>query len=103
MASNPVRVPLGLWPEQSRLAMMRGDRPATVRQLAMFWVGAAENRVTTLDLTPGVCPDRHRSALCPHVRAELLRDEGWHGFAPLELSKYSWYPAFIGGLVTTAR
>ena len=93
---NPVRVPLGLWPEQSRLAMMRGNRPATARQLAMFSVGAAENRVTTLDLTQAfarIVTDR-RFALT-FVPASVGRGAS---FPSLELSKYSWYPAFIGGL-----
>ncbi len=94
---NPVRVPLGLWPEQSRLAMMRGNRPATVRQLAMFSVGAAENRVTTLDLTQAfarIVTDR-RFAL---TFVPTSAGRGVASFPPLELSKYSWYPAFIGGL-----
>jgi hypothetical protein len=93
---NPVRVPLGLWPEQSRIAMMRGSRPATARQLAMFSVGAAENRITTLDLTQAfarIVTDR-RFALT-FVPASQGRGAS---FPPLELSKYSWYPAFIGGL-----
>ncbi|HEY2377852.1 MAG TPA: hypothetical protein VGH98_17905 [Gemmatimonadaceae bacterium] len=92
---NPVRVPLGLWPEQSRLAMMRGNRPATARQLAMFSVGAAENRVTTLDLTQAfarIVTDR-RFAL-----TFVPNSSGQASFPSLELSKYSWYPAFIGGL-----
>ena len=92
---NPVRVPLGLWPEQSRLAMMRGNRPATARQLAMFSVGAAENRVTTLDLTQAfariVTDSRFALTFVPSTG-------GAASFRPLELSKYSWYPAFIGGL-----
>ena len=92
---NPVRVPLGLWPEQSRLAMMRGSRPATARQLAMFSVGAAENRVTTLDLTQAfarIVTDR-RFAL-----TFVPSSGGKASFSSLELSKYSWYPTFIGGL-----
>jgi len=91
---NAVRVPLGLWPEQSRLAMMRGNRPATARQLSMFSVGAAENRITTLDLTEAftrLVTDR-RFALT------FVPSPGGASFPPLALSKYSWYPAFIGGL-----
>ena len=91
---NPVRVPLGLWPEQSRLAMMRGSRPATARQLAMFSVGAAENRVTTIDLTQAfgrIVTDRRMGlTFVPAV--------GRASFPSMALSKYSWYPAFIGGL-----
>lgn len=92
---NPVRVPLGLWPEQSRLALMRGSRPATARQLAMFAVGAAENRITTLDLTEffaRIVTDRR-------VGLTLVpKAAGRASFPPLSLSKYAWYPAFIGGL-----
>ena len=92
---NPVRVPLGLWPEQSRMAMMRGNRPATARQLAMFSVGASENRVTTLDLTQAfarIVTDRRLGlSFVPNAT-------GRASFPSLELSKYSWYPAFIGGL-----
>lgn len=95
---NGVRVPLGLWPEQSRLAMMRGNRPATIRQLAMFSVGAAENRVTTLDLTEAftrIVTDRR-------VGLTFVPAHGGAGgtasFPALALSNYSWYPAFVGGL-----
>jgi hypothetical protein len=92
---NPVRVPLGLWPEQSRLALMRGSRPATARQLAMFSVGAAENRITTLDLTEffaRIVTDRRIGlTLVP-------KSAGPASFPPLALSKYAWYTAFIGGL-----
>jgi hypothetical protein len=92
---NRVRVPLGLWPEQSRLALMRGSRPATARQLAMFSVGAAENRITTLDLTEffaRIVTDRR-------VGLTLVpKAAGGASFPPLALSKYAWYPAFIGGL-----
>lgn len=92
---NPVRVPLGLWPEQSRLSLMRGNRPATARQLAMFSVGAAENRITTLDLTEffaRIVTDRR-------VGLTLVpKPAGQASFPPLALSKYAWYPAFIGGL-----
>jgi len=92
---NPVRVPLGLWPEQSRLAMMRGNRPATARQLAMFSVGAAENRVTTLDLTEAfsrIVTDRR-------VGLTFVPTTGRPAsFPAMKLSKYSWYPTFIGGL-----
>jgi hypothetical protein len=91
---NPVRVPLGLWPEQSRLAMMRGNRPATIRQLAMFSVGAAENRVTTLDLTEAFA----RLVTDRHVGLTFVPSKGPASFSPLALSKYSWYPAFMGGL-----
>jgi hypothetical protein len=90
-----VRVPLGLWPEQSRLALMRGSRPATARQLAMFSVGAAENRITTLDLTEffaRIVTDRR-------VGLTLVpKTAGRASFPPLALSKYPWYSAFIGGL-----
>ena len=92
---NPVRVPLGLWPEQSRLALMRGSRPATARQLAMFSVGAAENRITTLDLTEffaRIVTDRR-------VGLTLVpKAPGRASFPPLGLSKFAWYPAFMGGL-----
>ena len=91
---NPVRVPLGLWPEQSRLAMMRGSRPATVRQLAMFSVGAAENRVTTLDLTQAFA----RLTTDRRVGLTFVPTQGHASFPSMALSKYSWYPAFIGGL-----
>lgn len=93
--SNPVRVPLGLWPEQSRLAMMRGNRPATTRQLAMFSVGAAENRVTTLDLTEAFA----RIVTDRRVGLTFVPTTGHTAsFPPMKLSKYSWYPTFIGGL-----
>ena len=92
---NPVRVPLGLWPEQSRLAMMRGNRPATTRQLAMFSVGAAENRVTTLDLTEAFA----RIVTDRRVGLTFVPTTGRPAsFPPMKLSKYSWYPTFIGGL-----
>jgi hypothetical protein len=92
---NPVRVPLGLWPEQSRLAMMRGNRPATARQLAMFSVGAAENRVTTLDLTEAFA----RIVTDRRVGLTFVPTTGRPAsFPPMKLSKYSWYPTFIGGL-----
>jgi hypothetical protein len=91
---NPVRVPLGLWPEQSRLAMMRGNRPATARQLAMFSVGAAENRVTTLDLTEAFA----RIVTNRRVGLTFVPTTGRASFPSMKLSKYSWYPAFIGGL-----
>jgi hypothetical protein len=92
---NPVRVPLGLWPEQSRLAMMRGSRPATARQLAMFSVGAAENRVTTIDLTEAF------ARLVTDRRIGLTfvpMSTGRASFPAMGLSKYSWYPVFVGGL-----
>lgn len=94
---NPVRVPLGLWPEQSRLAMMRGNRPATIRQLAMFAVGAAENRVTTLDLTEAftrIVTDR-RVGL---TFVPAHHSGGPASFPALALSNHAWYPVFIGGL-----
>jgi len=91
---NPVRVPVGLWPEQSRLAMMRGNRPATARQLAMFSVGAAENRVTTLDLTQAFA----RLVTDRRFGLTFVPASGRESFPALALSKYSWYPAFIGGL-----
>lgn len=95
---NPVRVPLGLWPEQSRLALMRGNRPATMRQLAMFAVGAAENRVTTLDLTEAFA----RIVTDRRVGLTFVPAHGGGGgtasFPALSLSNESWYPAFIGGL-----
>jgi hypothetical protein len=91
---NPVRVPVGLWPEQSRLAMMRGNRPATARQLAMFSVGAAENRVTTLDLTQAFA----RLVTDRRFGLTFVPANGRGSFPTLALSKYSWYPAFIGGL-----
>ena len=91
---NPVRVPVGLWPEQSRLAMMRGNRPATARQLAMFSVGAAENRVTTLDLTQAFA----RLVTDRRFGLTFVPASGRESFPTLALSKYSWYPAFIGGL-----
>jgi hypothetical protein len=91
---NPVRVPVGLWPEQSRLAMMRGNRPATARQLAMFSVGAAENRVTTLDLTQAFA----RLITDRRFGLTFVPANGRESFPTLALSKYSWYPAFIGGL-----
>ena len=92
---NPVRVPLGLWPEQSRLAMMRGNRPATARQLAMFSVGAAENRVTTLDLTEAFA----RIVTDRRVGLTFVPTTGHAAsFPPMKLSKFSWYPMFIGGL-----
>jgi hypothetical protein len=92
---NPVRVPLGLWPEQSRLALMRGSRPATARQLAMFSVGAAENRVTTIDLTEAF------ARLVTDRRIGLTfvpTSTGRASFPAMGLSKYSWYQVFIGGL-----
>jgi hypothetical protein len=94
--NNPVRVPLGLWPEQSRLALARGTRPATLRQLAMFAVGAAENRITTLDLTQSfarILTDRRLSLTFVPV--------GHHApasVAALGLSNTLWYPALVGGL-----
>lgn len=93
---NPVRVPLGLWPEQSRMAMMRGNRSATVRQLAMFSIGAAENRVTTLDLTQAfarIVTDRRFGLTFVPATGQSAA-----AFQPLGLSKYSWYSALIGGL-----
>jgi hypothetical protein len=94
---NPVKVPLGLWPEQSRLALMRGNRPATIRQLAMFSVGAAENRVTTLDLTEGFA--RIVTARRVGLTFVPARGGGRPASNPLlELSNATWYPAFIGGL-----
>jgi hypothetical protein len=93
---NPVRVPLGLWPEQSRLALSHGNRPATMRQLAMFAVGAAENRMTTLDLTQSF------ARLLTDRRVTLtfvpMGVAGQASFPALALSKTSWYPALIGGL-----
>ena len=91
---NPVRVPLGLWPEQSRLAMMRGNRPATIRQLAMFAVGAAENRVTTLDLTEAFA----RIVTDRRVGLTFVPTKEKPSFPSLTLSKFSWYPVFVGGL-----
>jgi hypothetical protein len=91
---NPVRVPLGLWPEQSRLAMLHGNRPATVRQLAMFSVGAAENRVTTLDLTEAFA----RLVTDRRVGLTFVPAAAKTSFAPLALSRHSWYPVFVGGL-----
>jgi hypothetical protein len=93
---NPVRVPLGLWPEQSRMAMMRGNRSATVRQLAMSSIGAAENRVTTLDLTQAfarIVTDRRFGLTFVPATGQSAA-----AFQPLGLSKYSWYSALIGGL-----
>jgi hypothetical protein len=89
---NPVRVPLGLWPEQSRLGLTRGGRPATLRQLAQFAVGAAENRITTLDLTEAfgrIITDRRLSLTFARKQAS---------FPPLGLSKGSWYPTLVAGL-----
>lgn len=91
---NPVRVPLGLWPEQSRLAMLHGNRPATARQLAMFSVGAAENRVTTLDLTEAFA----RIVTDRRIGLSFVPATGKRSFPTLALSKYSWYPVFVGGL-----
>jgi hypothetical protein len=91
---NPVRVPLGLWPEQSRLAMMRGNRPATARQLAMFSVGAAENRITTLDLTQAFA----RLVTDRRLGLTFVPAVGRTSFASLALEKYPWYSTFIGGL-----
>lgn len=94
---NPVRVPVGLWPEESRLAMMSGNRPATIRQLAMFAVGAAENRVTTLDLTEAftrIVTDRRVGLTFVPARG----GGGPASFPSLALSNEAWYPAFMGGL-----
>ena len=94
---NPVRVPLGLWPEESRLAMMSGSRPATIRQLAMFSIGAAENRVTTLDLTEAFA----RIVTDRRVGLTFVPAHGGGGPAPfpsLALSNQGWYPVFLGGL-----
>ncbi|MFL5614520.1 MAG: hypothetical protein ACJ796_12740 [Gemmatimonadaceae bacterium] len=91
---NPVRVPLGLWPEQSRLAMMRGNRPATARQLAMFSVGAAENRVSTIDLTESFA----RLVTGRRVGLTFVPTASRASFPSMRLSKFSWYPTFIGGL-----
>jgi hypothetical protein len=91
---NPVRVPLGLWPEQSRLAMMRGNRPATARQLAMFSVGAAENRVSTIDLTESFA----RLVTGRRVGLTFVPSASRASFPSMRLSKFSWYPTFIGGL-----
>ena len=97
--NNPVRVPLGLWPEQSRLSLSRGTRPATMRQLTMFSVGASENRVTTLDLTQTfgrILTDRQLSlsfVLPPRGAASRQAS-----FPALGLSKMSWYPTLVGGL-----
>jgi hypothetical protein len=94
---NPVRVPLGLWPEQSRLAMTSGNRPATIRQLAMFSIGAAENRVTTLDLTEAftrIVTDRRVGLTFVPARG----GGGPTSFPGLDLSSRAWYPAFMGGL-----
>ena len=91
---NPVRVPLGLWPEQSRLAMMRGNRPATARQLAMFSVGAAENRVSTIDLTESFA----RLVTGRRIGLTFVPTASRASFPSMRLSKFSWYPTFIGGL-----
>ena len=94
--ANPIRVPLGLWPEQSRLALARGTRPATMRQLTMFAVGAAENRVTTLDLTQTfgrLLTDRRLALTFVPVPAGNQAS-----FPTLELSKTTWYPMLVGGL-----
>jgi cell division protein FtsI/penicillin-binding protein 2 len=91
---NPVRVPLGLWPEQSRLAMMRGNRPATVRQLAMFSVGAAENRVTTLDLTEAFA----RIVTDRRVGLTFVPSSSKPSFPSMALSNHAWYPVFVSGL-----
>jgi hypothetical protein len=101
---NAVRVPLGLWPEQSRLAMLRGNRPATARQLAMFSVGAAENRVTSLDLTEAFA----RLVTDRRVGLTFVPTTGRVSFPSMALAKYAWYSTFIGGLhdvgtVGTAR
>ena len=99
--NNPIRVPLGLWPEQSRLALSRGTRPATMRQLTMFAVGAAENRVTTLDLTESfarILTDRPLS-LSFVVPARGTGGGGSRAsFPSLGLSKMAWYPTLVGGL-----
>jgi hypothetical protein len=71
-----------------------------MRQLAMFAVGAAENRVTTLDLTQAfarILTDRQVALTF------VPSDEGRHGngqasFPPLALSKTTWYPMLVGGL-----
>jgi hypothetical protein len=91
---NPVRVPLGLWPEQSRLAMMRGNRPATTRQLAMFSVGAAENRVSTMDLTEAFA----RIVTNRRIGLTFVPTSSRPTFPSMGLSKYPWYSVFIGGL-----
>lgn len=91
---NPVRVPLGLWPEQSRLAMMRGNRPATARQLAMFSVGAAENRVSTIDLTESFA----RLVTGRRIGLTFVPATNRTSFPSMALSKFSWYSAFVGGL-----
>lgn len=91
---HPVRVPLGLWPEQSRLAMMRGNRPATARQLAMFSVGAAENRVSTMDLTEGFA----RIVTNKRIGLTFVPTSGHPSFPSMGLSKFPWYSVFVGGL-----
>jgi hypothetical protein len=95
---NPVRVPVGLWPEQSRLGMSRGGRPAGMRQLAMFAVGAAENRVTTIDLTEAfgrIMIDRRLSLTFVPSRFPQARAAS---FSPLGMSNTPWYPTLLGGL-----
>jgi hypothetical protein len=109
--NNPVRVPLGLWPEQSRLALSRGTRPASMRQLTMFSVGASENRITTLDLTESIgriLTDRQLSLRFVVPPRAVGGGVSRASFAPLGLSKMPWYSTLVGGLrdvglVGTAR
>ncbi|HKO15588.1 MAG TPA: hypothetical protein VJU87_05075, partial [Gemmatimonadaceae bacterium] len=91
---HPVRAPLGLWPEQSRIGLTPGGRPATMRQVAMFAIGAAENRVTTLDLTEAfarIMTDRR-------VSLSFVPARGDRSFAPLGIARHAWYPTLAAGL-----
>ena len=109
--NNPVRVPLGLWPEQSRVALSRGTRPASMRQLAMFAIGASENRVTTIDLTQSfgrILTDRQLSLRFVVPARAPGGGVSRASFAPMGLSKMPWYQTLVGGLrdvglVGTAR
>jgi hypothetical protein len=95
LAGNSVPVPRGLWPERSRVGLVRQGSWSTLRRLAAVAIGGGEARLTPIDLTQAfgrLVTDR--SLVLRFVPADSTT-----AIAPAQgLKTHAWYPTFLAGL-----
>lgn len=97
--AQSVRVPPGVWPEVSRLALAPSGASVSLRVLAGYAIGTGENQVTSLKLTEAftrILTDRQ-------VELTLVPVRGVRDWPSLRLRDASWYTAMLRGLAGVGR
>jgi hypothetical protein len=95
LAGNPVPVPRGLWPERSRVGLVRQGSWSTLRRLAAVAIGGGEARLTPIDLTQGLA----RLVSDRSVVLRFVPVDSTTAVAPVQgLKAHAWYPTFLAGL-----